>query len=91
MSDLLDYMYKENIENKVRYIGRMINITAIPDEVVNSCVIYINRIFEIIENKKPNNNEEYDELIFSLVDVILLKHLKLAYIAWLKDNTSIDK
>jgi hypothetical protein len=91
MSDLLDYMYKENLENKVCQIGKLIGIDSVPNEVINSCVIYINHIFEIVDKKRPDNDGRYEDLIFSLIDVILLKHLKLVYIAWLKDNLPIDK
>jgi hypothetical protein len=84
-------MYKENIENKVRHIGKMINIENVPEAVIGNCVVYINHIFEIVEKKRPNDDDIYDDLIFSLVDVILLKHLKLSYLAWLKDNLPLDK
>lgn len=91
MSELLDYMYIENMENKVRQIGRMLNLKHVPDEVVKNCIHYANNIFEIVQNKRPNNDPDYDDLIFSLIDVIIMKHLKLAYIAWLKDNVPLDK
>jgi hypothetical protein len=91
MSELLDYMYKENLENKVRHIGSLINIKTVPDEVITNCIAYINKIFEIVEQKRPDSNDAYDDLVFSLIDVILLKHLKLSYLAWLKDNIPLDK
>jgi hypothetical protein len=84
-------MYKENLENKVRQVGKLINLNNIPDELIQKCVNYVNTIFVLIDQKRPNNDSEYDDLVFSLVDVILLKHLKLCYIAWLKDHTPIDK
>lgn len=91
MSELLDYMYEENLENKVRQIGRLINLNDVPEVVVKNCVTYINHVFEIIDKKRPDDSAAYDDLVFSLVDVILLKHLKLSYIAWLKDNVPLDK
>ena len=50
MSELLDYMYKENLENKVRHIGTLININTVPEEVITNCVVYVNKIFELIIN-----------------------------------------
>jgi len=74
--------------NKIREMGKLSGIYDIPEEIINECLVYVDKLFALIEEKTPDvNDERYNEVIFSLVDIILIKHLTLSYLQW----NSLDK
>lgn len=76
---LLDYLYEENMKNKIYEMGKMIGAENLPDNIVEECLKYVNQLFIIIEERL--NEQQLDntntEIVFFLVDIILLKHLTL--------------